>query len=76
MENMIMKDLALGKIQTYNEGKYILDTIYPKQNYEVNIIRPSHIHVKGGILDQPIYTTQLYFEGDLYLTDHENKNLY
>ena len=52
-----------GKIQNDNEGKYVLDTIiHPKQYGDGDFIRASHIHVKVGILNQSMYTTQLYFE--------------
>ncbi len=73
MENMTMRDLYLGKIQTDNEGKYVSDTIHPKQYGEGDFIRPSYIHVKVGIPDQSMYTTQLYFEGNPYLTNHEKQ---
>lgn len=63
---MIMRDLHLKKkIQNDNEGKYVLDTIiHPKQYGDGDFIRASHIHVKVGILNQSMYTTRLYFEGD------------
>ena len=62
----IMRDLHLKKkIQNDNEGKYVLDTIIqPKQYGDGDFIRASHIHVKVGFLNQSMYTTQLYFEGD------------
>jgi len=49
-----------GKIKTDKDGKYILDTIYPKGS----ATRLSHIHVMVGIPGQPVLTTQVYFEGE------------
>ena len=34
-----------------------------------------HVHLKVGAPNQPLLTTQLYFEGDHYLTDMEDKSL-
>jgi protocatechuate 3,4-dioxygenase beta subunit len=55
-----------GKVKTDKDGKYLLDTIIPKEYGQGIAIRPSHIHVKVGIPGQSILTTQLYFEGDAY----------
>lgn len=52
-----------GKIQTDKDGKYVLNTIIPgRLHLSDNTNRPSHIHVMVGIPDQPIITTQLYFD--------------
>jgi protocatechuate 3,4-dioxygenase beta subunit len=64
-----------GKVQTNNNGTYIIDTIVPKEYAAGDINRPSHIHLKVGAPNQPTLTTQLYFEGDPYLTDMEDKSL-
>jgi protocatechuate 3,4-dioxygenase beta subunit len=53
-----------GKITTDKDGKYVLYTIYPRRlHIGTTAIRPSHIHVMVGVPDQPILTTQVYFEG-------------
>ena len=52
-----------GRIETDKDGKYVLDTIYPERLHVGNITRPSHIHVIVGVPDQPLITTQVYFEG-------------
>jgi protocatechuate 3,4-dioxygenase beta subunit len=64
-----------GKINTDNDGNYVIDTIVPKEYAAGDINRPGHIHLKVGAPNQPILTTQLYFEGDPYLTDREDKSL-
>ena len=63
-----------GKVNTNNDGVYLIDTIIPKE-YGRDITRPGHIHLKVGVPNQPTLTTQLYFEGDPYLTDLEDKSL-
>ena len=70
------KDFNLrGKIKTDEHGNYIIDTILPKEYSAGDITRPGHIHLKVGAPNQPILTTQLYFEGDPYLTNMEAKSL-
>ena len=64
-----------GKVKTNNDGIYVIDTIVPKEYGAGDIKRPSHVHLKVGVLGQPTLTTQLYFEGDPYLTDREDKSL-
>ena len=64
-----------GKVKTDTDGKYVIDTIVPKEYTAGDINRPSHIHLKVGAPNQPTLTTQLYFEGDPYLTDREDKSL-
>ena len=64
-----------GKIKTNSDGTYLIDTILPKEYAAGDINRPGHIHLKVGAPNQPILTTQLYFEGDPYLTDREDKSL-
>lgn len=64
-----------GKVKTNNDGSYIIDTILPKEYSQGDITRPGHIHLKVGVPNQPTLTTQLYFEGDPYLTDFEDKSL-
>lgn len=64
-----------GKVKTDNNGNYVIDTIVPKEYTAGDINRPSHIHLKVGAPNQPILTTQLYFEGDPYLTGREDKSL-
>jgi protocatechuate 3,4-dioxygenase beta subunit len=64
-----------GKVKTNNDGIYIIDTIIPKEYGQGDITRPGHIHLKVGVQNQPTLTTQLYFEGDPYLTDREDKSL-
>ena len=64
-----------GKVKTNNDGIYIIDTIIPKEYSTGDITRPGHIHLKVGVPNQPTLTTQLYFEGDPYLTDLEDKSL-
>ena len=64
-----------GKVQTNNDGTYIIDTIVPKEYAAGDINRPGHIHLKVGAPNQPTLTTQLYFEGDPYLTNLEDKSL-
>jgi protocatechuate 3,4-dioxygenase beta subunit len=64
-----------GKVKTDNGGNYIIDTIIPKEYAAGDITRPGHIHLKVGAPHQPTLTTQLYFEGDPYITDIEDKSL-
>ena len=64
-----------GKVKTNNDGIYLIDTIIPKEYSAGDITRPGHIHLKVGDPNQPTLTTQLYFEGDPYLTDFEDKSL-
>ena len=64
-----------GKVKTNNDGIYLIDTIIPKEYSAGDISRPGHIHLKVGAPNQPTLTTQLYFEGDPYLTDFEDKSL-
>ena len=64
-----------GKVKTNNDGIYLIDTIIPKEYGQGDITRPGHIHLKVGVPNQPTLTTQLYFEGDPYLTDLEDKSL-
>ena len=64
-----------GKVKTDTDGKYVIDTIVPKEYVAGDINRPSHIHLKVGAPNQPTLTTQLYFEGVPYLTDREDKSL-
>jgi protocatechuate 3,4-dioxygenase beta subunit len=64
-----------GKVKTNNDGTYVIDTIVPKEYGAGDIKRPSHIHLKVGVPSQPTLTTQLYFEGDPYLTHREDKSL-
>ena len=64
-----------GKVETNNDGVYLIDTIIPKEYGQGDITRPGHIHLKVGVPNQPTLTTQLYFEGDPYLTDLEDKSL-
>ena len=64
-----------GKVKTDNIGNYIIDTIVPKEYAAGDITRPGHIHLKVGAPSQPTLTTQLYFEGDPFLTDMEDKSL-
>ena len=48
-----------GKVQTNNNGTYIIDTIVPKEYTAGDINRPGHIHLKVGAPNQPTLTTQL-----------------
>ena len=64
-----------GKVKTNDNGTYIIDTIVPKEYSQGDITRPGHIHLKVGVPNQPTLTTQLYFEGDPFLTDREGKSL-
>ena len=64
-----------GKVKTNNDGSYIIDTILPKEYSQGDITRPGHIHLKVGVPNQPTLTTQLYFEGEPYLSDREDKSL-
>jgi protocatechuate 3,4-dioxygenase beta subunit len=64
-----------GKVKTNNDGIYLIDTIIPKEYSTGDITRPGHIHLKVGVPNQPTLTTQLYFEGDPYLTELEDKSL-
>ena len=64
-----------GKVKTNNDGTYLIDTIVPKEYGQGDITLPGHIHLKVGVPNQPTLTTQLYFEGDPYLTGLEDKSL-
>ncbi|MCJ7637432.1 MAG: hypothetical protein MUO21_08090, partial [Nitrososphaeraceae archaeon] len=64
-----------GKVKTNNDGTYLIDTIVPKEYATGDITRPGHIHLKVGAPNQPTLTTQLYFEGEPYLSDLEDKSL-
>ena len=64
-----------GKIKTNNDGNYTINTIFPKEYSTGDITRPGHIHFKIGAPNQPTLITQLYFEGDPYLTERQDKSL-
>ena len=64
-----------GKVKTNNDGMYLIDTIVPREYATGDITRPGHIHLKVGAPNQPTLTTQLYFEGEPYLSDLEDKSL-
>ena len=64
-----------GKVKTNNDGTYLIDTIVPREYATGDITRPGHIHLKVGAPNQPTLTTQLYFEGEPYLSDLEDKSL-
>ena len=64
-----------GKVKTNSDGTYLIDTIVPKEYGQGDITRPGHIHLKVGVPNQPTLTTQLYFEGDPYLTGLEDTSL-
>ena len=64
-----------GKVKTNNDGTYLIDTIIPNEYSAGDITRPGHVHLKVGAPNQPILTTQLYFEGDPYLSGLEDKSL-
>ena len=54
-----------GKIHADKNGRYELRTIVPPA-YQVSDkrYRPAHIHLKLSAANVPVFTTQLYFEGD------------
>jgi protocatechuate 3,4-dioxygenase beta subunit len=64
-----------GKVKTNNDGTYLIYTIVPREYATGDITRPGHIHLKVGAPNQPTLTTQLYFEGEPYLSDLEDKSL-
>lgn len=64
-----------GKVKTNNDGTYLIDTIVPREYATGDITRPGHIHLKVGAPNQSTLTTQLYFEGEPYLSDLEDKSL-
>ena len=64
-----------GKVKTNNDGTYLIDTIIPNEYAAGDITRPGHVHLKVSAPNQPILTTQLYFEGDPYLSGLEDKSL-
>lgn len=64
-----------GKLKTNNDGTYLIDTIIPNEYSAGDITRPGHVHLKVGAPNQPILTTQLYFEGDPYLSGLEDQSL-
>ena len=64
-----------GKVKTNNDGTYLIDTIIPNEYAAGDITRPGHVHLKVAAPNQPILTTQLYFEGDPYLSGLEDKSL-
>ena len=64
-----------GKVKTNNDGTYLIDTIIPNEYAAGDITRPGHLHLKVAAPNQPILTTQLYFEGDPYLSGLEDKSL-
>jgi protocatechuate 3,4-dioxygenase beta subunit len=53
-----------GKIYSDENGNYNFETIQPGKYLNGLQYRPSHIHFKVSYLNNPILTTQLYFEGD------------
>ncbi len=53
-----------GKVHADDNGKYVIDTIFPGKYSEGGQFRPAHIHLKVSSLEGPALTTQLYFEGD------------
>jgi protocatechuate 3,4-dioxygenase beta subunit len=54
---------------TDDQGFYLLETIVPGHYLNGSSFRPAHIHVKASAPGHPLFTTQLYFEGDPYNSD-------
>jgi catechol 1,2-dioxygenase len=53
-----------AKIYSDENGNYAFESILPGKYLNGNQFRPSHIHYKVVYLNNPVLTTQLYFEGD------------
>ncbi len=54
------------------DGAYAFDSIYPGQYLQSNGWRPAHIHYKVSAPGFETLTTQLYFEGDPYLSPNDS----
>lgn len=57
-----------GTVYSNEEGKYEFSTILPGRYLNGNTYRPSHIHFKVTATDHKELVTQLYFEGDPYIS--------
>ena len=54
-----------GKVHADENGKYVLETIFPGKYSESGVFRPAHLHVKILSPEGGSYlTTQLYFAND------------
>ena len=53
-----------GKIYTDEAGNYAFESIQPGKYLNGSTYRPSHIHYKVVYANNPVFVTQLYFEGD------------
>lgn len=58
-----------GKVYSNNAGFYSFETIWPGKYLNGNQFRPRHIHLKVTTPGFPVFTTQLYFEGDTSIPD-------
>ncbi|WMX12479.1 hypothetical protein [Aureispira sp. CCB-E] len=58
-----------GKMQTNQQGFYIFETVKPGHYLNGPTYRPAHIHFKITPPNFPTLTTQLYFQGDPYITN-------
>lgn len=57
-----------GKTYSNSQGFYVFETIKPGFYLNGPTYRPSHIHIKVTPPNYPTLTTQLYFEGDPYIS--------
>lgn len=57
-----------GQTQTNSQGFYIFETIKPGRYLNGSTYRPSHIHFKITPPNFSTLTTQLYFQGDPYIS--------
>jgi catechol 1,2-dioxygenase len=53
-----------GRLRTDDEGRFRVDTVLPGRYFDVDRLRPRHIHFKVSHDDHHALTTQLYFQGD------------
>lgn len=53
-----------GRMRTGSNGAYAYDTVLPGKYFNGSQYRPRHLHYKVNAPDQPVLTTQVYFQGD------------
>lgn len=60
--------LYRGRLNADSSGAYAFQTILPGRYLNGNEYRPRHIHLRVSAPDHVLLTTQLYFEGDPFLS--------
>lgn len=60
--------LFRGRLNTDSTGAYAFQTVLPGRYLNGNMYRPRHIHLRVSAPGHVLLTTQLYFEGDPFLS--------